>query len=217
MSKVTAAHFERFPSEFHMLKFFGKYLPKLDVMASARMVPGVYSYDGKIHATRNFWQFLTEMEQLTDLGIDLKSSTIRFSQYIVFFNKNLKSAEDFVNNSAPVVTSSLLTTKLPEENQEVNTDLGETAEITPPVIDTPPEGDDQGPEEGQKEATPPTEPQDGVDVAAILAQAEALRDENAKAASKAALEAFGLTHGASLSKAKTFDNMLEDLKAHLSK
>lgn len=184
MTKATTpAHFERFNSEYQMLRFFGKYLPKLDVLLSARMVPGVYIYDGKLHTTRHLWQFLEEMEELTGLGIDVKSSTVRLSSYILFFNKPLKDAVKFVEDSAPVITSSLLTTQLPEQ--------------TPPAVD--PEG-------------PPT-----TDVAAILAEAEALRNDSAKAAAKQALEEFGLKHGASLTKSKTFDNMLEELKEHLSK
>lgn len=196
MSKTTTAHYERFNSEFQMLKFFGKYLPKLDVMASARMVPGVYVYDGKVHTTRNMWQFLKEMEALTDLGIDVKTSTVRFNTYIIFFNKTPKDATEFVQNSAPAInTASLLSTTVPE---------GE--EVKDPVITTEPTED----------ATPPAEPKDAVDVDAIMAEAEALRNDSAKAAAKTALEEFGLKHGASLSRGKTFDGMLEDLKAHLT-
>lgn len=197
MSKTTTAHYERFNSEFQMLKFFGKYLPKLDVMASARMVPGVYVYDGKVHTTRNMWQFLKEMEALTDLGIDVKTSTVRFNTYIIFFNKTPKDATEFVQNSAPAInTASLLSTTVPEGETEVKEPVVPPAEDVVPPADTKPEG--------------------AVDVDAIMAEAETLRNESAKAAAKTALEEFGLKHGASLSRGKTFDGMLEDLKAHLT-
>ncbi|URC22662.1 hypothetical protein KASHIRA_00680 [Serratia phage vB_SmaM-Kashira] len=203
MSKTTNAHYERFNSEFQMLKFFGKYLPKLDVMASARMVPGVYVYDGKLHTTRHVWQFLTEMEALTGLGIDVKTSTIRFNTYVIFFNQKPKDAAEFVQNSTPVSTASLLTTSLPAEGEGVKQ---EDPEPTPaPAVDPAPVEDAE-----------PTEPKAGVDVDAIMAEAEALRNDSAKAAAKTALEEFGLKHGASLSRGKTFDGMLEDLKAHLT-
>lgn len=195
MSKTTTAHYERFNSEFQMLKFFGKYLPKLDVMASARMVPGVYVYDGKVHTTRNLWQFLKEMEALTDLGIDVKTSTVRFNTYIIFFNKTPKDAIEFVQNSAPAInTASLLSTTVQDEEIKAPVSVSELAE----------------------DVTPPTETKDAVDVDAIMAEAEALRNESAKAAAKTALEEFGLKYGASLSRGKTFDGMLEDLKAHLT-
>jgi hypothetical protein len=48
-----------------------------------------------------------------------------------------------------------------------------------------------------------------------MAGAEALRNDGAKSAAKAALEAYALGHGVSLIKSKTFDGMLEDLKAAL--
>lgn len=196
MTKSTVAHYERFISEFHMLKFFGKYLPKLDVMASTKMVPGVYVYDGKVIATRNFWQFLEQMEALTDLGINFKSSTIRLSNYIVFFNKELKDATEFVANSTPVKTASLLSTQVVEPIVPVG-----------PVVKL---------EEGETFTLGDDEPAvKDVNVDAVLAEAAALNVGPAKAA-KQALEEFGIKYGASLTKSKTFENMLEELKAHLT-
>lgn len=194
MTKSTVAHYERFISEFHMLKFFGKYLPKLDVMASAKMVPGVYVYDGKVISTRNFWQFLEQMEALTDLGINFKSSTIRLSNYIVFFDKALKDPAQFVSNSTPVNTGSLLSTEVKDPVIEPVVKLEEGEVVT--IGDIEPEAKD-------------------VNVDAVMAEAAALNTGPAKAA-KQALEEFGIKYGASLTKSKTFDNMLEELKAHLT-
>lgn len=194
MTKSTVAHYERFISEFHMLKFFGKYLPKLDVMASAKMVPGVYVYDGKVISTRNYWQFLEQMEALTDLGINFKSSTLRLSNYIVFFDKALKDPAQFVSNSTPVNTGSLLSTEVKDPVIEPVVKLEEGEVVT--IGDIEPEAKD-------------------VNVDAVMAEAAALNTGPAKAA-KQALEEFGIKYGASLTKSKTFDNMLEELKAHLT-
>lgn len=215
MSKSTVAHYERFASEFHMLRFFGKYLPKLDVMASAKMVPGVYVYDGQVKATRNYWQFLEQMEALTDLGINIKASTLRMSNYIVFFDKELKDAAKFVENSAPVVTSSLLSTDVKEEEESGVKDIVENQTVDEdnvikpveePVVDlneTPLTLGDVEPEVKN------------LNVEAVLAEASAL-NVGPKATAKQALEEFGIKYGASLTKSKTFENMLEELKAHLT-
>lgn len=214
MSKSTVAHYERFPSEFHMLRFFGKYLPKLDVMASAKMVPGVYVYDGKVKATRNYWQFLEQMESLTDLGINIKASTMRLSNYIVFFDKELKDAAEFVSNSSPVQTASLLSTDVKEEQSEVKDVVENPAaddnNVIKPVEDAVVNIQETPLILGDEEVEVKNP-----NVDAVMAEAAAL-NVGPKATAKQALEEFGIKYGASLTKSKTFENMLEELKAHLT-
>lgn len=196
---MAQPHLEIFASEYHMLQFFGKYLPKLDVQASGRLAKFLYSYDGNFVLARNLYEFLTQIEELTALGIDTLASVQKGPSFLVFFHDTPKCPVQFVVNSeaasviaatiikpqesaAPVVTTEILEVTVPDTIDEVK--VAEVKELTE-------------------------------DQLAILAQAEALRDDSKKAASKAALEAFAVEHGVSLSKAKTFDAMLEDLKAAL--
>lgn len=60
----------------------------------------------------------------------------------------------------------------------------------------------------QEIATPET-----IDKAAVIAKAEALYDESDKRGSKDKLDVFATEYGVSLSKTKTFDNMMVDFKA----
>lgn len=213
---MAQPHLEVFASEFHMLQFFGKYLPKLDVTASARLAPFLYKYEGNLVLARNLYDFLTQMEELTALSINIKASLQKGKAFLVFFDKELKDAEKFAANSTPRLkedsaltipvdisradVSSLIQTTLPSESEtEVN--LGGGSLEKPLVVEVTPEA--------------PTEKVFSEDQLSILAQAEALRDDTKKGAAKAALEQFALGKGISLSKAKTFDGMLEDLRASL--
>lgn len=207
----TTAHLEVFQSEFHMLQFFGKYLPLLDVNASGRLAPFLYAYGGDLVLARNLYEFLEQMESLTALDIDTRASVQKGKAFLVFFNSALKDPAKFKEASGIVLAkkenilphkeeaspeeyTSLLQTTLVDTETEVKTGIEEKSEILEVT-----EKSDRTSEEKSE----------------IIAQAEALRDDSKKAASKAALEAFGLTHGVSLSRAKTFDNMLEDLKLAL--
>lgn len=204
MSKST--HLEIFRSEYHMLKFFGEYLEKLDVNTSARLGAFLYSYDGNLVLARGLYDFLGQMEKMTALGIDVKASTQKGTSFLVFFNekpkdpakfrqdvKKIEALKEAIVVATPAKTMEetvLVSTKVEEE--EVKSE--ETVKVEAGVVESSRSEEEK---------------------AEILAKAEELRDDSKKAAAKAALEAFGMEHGVSLSKGKTFDAMLEDLAAAL--
>ena len=196
----TNPHLEVFPSEYHMLKFFGKYLPKLDVDASGRLAPFLYSYDGELVYARNFYEFLEQIEAMTALGIDARASVKKQRAYLVFFHDTPKSPAKFVENVGKIAAAR--ENVLPAEEVVEISSLVSTAIVEPTV-----------PEVVAEVNVEVTEPR--ADKDELVAKAEALRDESKKAAAKAALEAFAMEHGISLSKGKTFDAMIEDFKAAL--
>lgn len=102
---MAHAEYKVFPTHLHLIKFFGQYLPKLDVLTSARMPPFMYSYDGKIYTKRGLYPWLLDMEEYANLGIDAAASTHRGTHFIIFFNKPLRE---------PIKT---------EEDEEVNTPI----------------------------------------------------------------------------------------------
>lgn len=210
---MSKPHFEVFASEYHMLQFFGKYLPGLDVATSAKLAPFLYKYDNKLILSRNLYEFLTQMEELTALGIDTRASTQKCKSFLVFFNEQLKNAEDFSAHSVEDIASASTVITLPavEVGDVISTEVPgapasldtvsatiEHSQPAPAAIETVIEANN---EELEKQE--------------FLKQAEALRDDTKKAASKADLEKLALTKGISLSKAKTFDDMMEDLKTAL--
>lgn len=90
---MSHADYKVFPTQLHMLQFFGQYLPKLDVMTSARMAPFMYVYDGELHVKRGLFPMLQDMEEYSNLGIDAQASTHRGTHYIIFFNKPVRAPE----------------------------------------------------------------------------------------------------------------------------
>lgn len=193
----TTAHLEVFPSEYHMIKFFGQYLPDLDVDGSARVGHFTYIYDGEWKVTKSLYAFLEEMDQLTALGVDYNSSRQKGAAFLVFFHDTPKAPKPFVAKVTEIKSikeSSILSTTFSQE--------GEGEDTTPPAH-----------AEGAEKVEEKVEGNPEKD--AILAHAETLRDDSKKAASKAALEAYALEKGVSLSKAKTFDGMMEDFAAAL--
>lgn len=187
MTASTKAHLEVFASEYHMLKFFEQYLFDLDADASARLAPFLFVYKGELVYTRNLYEFLMYIEDLTALGIDVAASAKKNHAFLVFFHDTPKDPSKFVKAVQAKVDIKV-------EDIPLSTTFKEPEA---PVI---------------KEETPAAPVKD---VEAILAGAEALRNDGAKSAAKAALEAYALQHGVSLIKSKTFDGMLEDLKAAL--
>lgn len=186
---MAQPHLEVFQSEYHMLKFFGQYLPKLDVDASARLAPFLYSYDNELVMGRNLYEFLNQIEAMTALGINTIASVQKGAAFLVFFDETPKSPEKFLANIGEIKVARA--NVIPGDVEtEVESPLSSLVQTT--VID------------------PTSEVK-----AEILAHAETLRDDTKKAAAKAALESYALTMEISLSKAKTFDAMLEDLKAAL--
>lgn len=204
---MAQPHLEVFQSEYHMLKFFGQYLPKLDVDASARLAPFLYSYDGELVMGRNLYEFLNQIEAMTALGINTIASVQKGAAFLVFFDETPKSPEKFLANIGEIKAARA--NVIPEDIEtEVESPLSSLVQTT--VIDPAPEVKGEVKEE-EKPASARTDEQK----AEILAHAETLRDDTKKAAAKAALESYALTMEISLSKAKTFDAMLEDLKAAL--
>lgn len=204
---MAQPHLEVFQSEYHMLKFFGQYLPKLDVDASARLAPFLYSYDNELVMGRNLYEFLNQIEAMTALGINTIASVQKGAAFLVFFDETPKSPEKFLANIGEIKAARA--NVIPEDVEtEVESPLSSLVQTT--VIDPAPEVKGEVKEE-EKPASARTDEQK----AEILAHAETLRDDTKKAAAKAALESYALTLEISLSKAKTFDAMLEDLKAAL--
>lgn len=204
---MAQPHLEVFQSEYHMLKFFGQYLPKLDVDASARLAPFLYSYDNELVMGRNLYEFLNQIEAMTALGINTIASVQKGAAFLIFFDETPKSPEKFLANIGEIKAARA--NVIPEDVEtEVESPLSSLVQTT--VIDPTPEVKGEVKEE-EKPASARTDEQK----AEILAHAETLRDDTKKAAAKAALESYALTMEISLSKAKTFDAMLEDLKAAL--
>jgi|AGFT01.1.fsa_nt_gi hypothetical protein len=206
---MAQPHLEVFQSEYHMLKFFGEYLPKLDVDASGRLPPFLYSYDNELVMGRNLYEFLEQIERMTALGINTIASVQKGHAYLVFFDEKPKCPVKFKETVAEIkaIREAVIPADAPEE-----TPLANLVQTT--VIEPAPEVKEEV-EEVIEEKAEVVSGRSDEDKAAILARAEALRDDSKKAAAKAALEAFALTLEISLSKAKTFDAMLEDLKAAL--
>lgn len=200
---MAQPHLEVFQSEYHMLKFFGQYLPKLDVDASARLAPFLYSYDNELVMGRNLYEFLTQIEDMTALGINTLASVRKGAAFLVFFNDTPKTPEKFLADVEEIRVARA--NVIPEDVEEASP-LAGLVQTT--VIEPEPEVKE---EVEEKTVSSRTDEQK----AEILAHAETLRDDTKKAAAKAALESYALTLEISLSKAKTFDAMLEDLKAAL--
>lgn len=195
---MSKPHLEIFPSEYHMLKFFGQYLPKLDVEVSGRLGPFLYKYDDSLVMGSNLYNFLSQMEKMTALGIDTAASVQKGRTYLVFFHDKPKSPEKFKESVGEI--SAIREAQIVEFNNAISEPLVQTTVIeNPDQVKT--ESEEVSRSDEQK--------------AEALSHAESLRDDSKKAASKAALEEYALTLGVSLSRAKTFDNMLEDLKAAL--
>lgn len=204
---MAQPHLEVFQSEYHMLKFFGQYLPKLDVDASSRLAPFLYSYDNELVMGRNLYEFLNQIEAMTALGINTIASVQKGAAFLVFFDEAPKPPEKFLANIGEIKAARA--NVIPEDVEtEVESPLTSLVQTT--VIGPPSEVKGEVKEE-EKSASARTDEQK----AEILAHAETLRDDTKKAAAKAALESYALTMEISLSKAKTFDAMLEDLKAAL--
>lgn len=201
---MAQPHLEVFQSEYHMLKFFGQYLPKLDVDASARLSPFLYSYDNELVMGRNLYEFLNQIEAMTALGINTIASVQKGAAFLIFFDETPKTPEKFLESIKEIKAARA--NVIPEDKVE-ETPLTGLVQTT--VIEPAPEVKEEVKED--KPASTRTDEQK----AEILAHAENLRDDTKKAAAKAALESYALTMEISLSKAKTFDAMLEDLKAAL--
>lgn len=115
-----------------------------------------------------------------------------------------------------VVNLGLTSTVAPEPEPEPEPPVGPTepgggSEESPgPTAPDGTEGTEQDPEQAQESRS------SHGDVDAILQQAAALNNEDDKSGSKDALQTFAKEHGVTLSKAKTFQNMMKDFEAALA-
>lgn len=102
-----------FPNKLEMLRFFGSYLPKMDVATSARMPPFMYAYDGKTMITKNLFGFLAEMAEMADLKINVNASVQRGGTFILFFDGEIKEPAPVQAEPTPQaeVISSVVTTE----------------------------------------------------------------------------------------------------------
>lgn len=174
---IKKSDVQTFPTELHMLRFFGQYLPKLNVVASARLPLFMYVYDGKKVVQRGLHGFLTAMEELTGLGINTKVSAQRGPFFIVMFNNEIRAPKPFaVENEVSMETGAS-----PVVEKLVSLDISQAV----------------------KEENP------------LVAQAKLLYNESDKRASKNSLDEFATSHGISLNKGKTFDDMIVDFSAVL--
>lgn len=115
-----------------------------------------------------------------------------------------------------VVNLGLTSTVAPEPEPEPEPPVGPTepgggSEESPgPTAPEGTEGTEQDPEQAQESRS------SHGDVDAILHQAAALNNEEDKSGSKDALQTFAKEYGVTLSKAKTFQNMMKDFEAALA-
>lgn len=188
---MSTTHYEMFPNEMYMLKYFGQYLPLLDVSASSRLPFYFYIYDGKPCPRRNFQEFLTDMEDYANLGIDIRASRMAGFHFVVFFKEKPRAPAPAVE--PPKISDSI--------TLEILTDI-------PPVVQEIVEVKEElKPEVVEKEVR--------ADIAEIIAEAESLYKDSDKRGSKAALEKFAASKGVSLNKGGTFDTMMTEFKAAL--
>lgn len=193
-----------FPNKLEMLKFFGSYVPDLDVKTSARLAPFMYVYKGKIMVERNFILFIRAMEELSGLGIDESVSAMRRGTYIVFFDKPLPAP----NRRGATVTAQVknddkdLEVETEEKTDEVADGKVEVTEPTEEVVETP--------EEGLAPTTPSEQ-----EASDVIQAAAALENDSDKKGSKDKLADFAASKGVTLNKTKTFENMLADFKTAL--
>ncbi|QBO61403.1 hypothetical protein EdH4_00121 [Escherichia phage EdH4] len=110
------------------------------------------------------------------------------------------------------LTSTVAQEPEPEPEPPVGpTEPGGGSEESPgPTAPEGTEGTEQDPEQAQESRS------SHGDVDAILQQAAALNNEDDKSGSKDALQTFAKEHGVTLSKAKTFQNMMKDFEAALA-
>ncbi len=107
------------------------------------------------------------------------------------------------------LTSTIAPPPEPEPEPPVGpTEPGGGEESQGPTV--PEEGTEQDPEQAQESRSSRS------DVDAVLQQAAALNNEDDKSGSKDALQTFAKEHGVTLSKAKTFQNMMKDFEAALA-
>lgn len=167
-----------FPNKVELFKFFGAYIPELNISASSRLPLNGFVLGKQMKAFRSFMEFFQELADLSSLPVDAKTSTLRMGNFIVFFNGDITPPSEV----KPVTVRPKAEETVVEQVVEDNTEIIET---------------------------------DSVDVKALLAEASTLLDEADKKGSKDKLAEFAANKGVTLSKSKTFENMLADFESAL--
>lgn len=146
-----------------------------------------------------------------------KKVTINDEQCNVVYEEDTQTFTiEWPKKRSQVVNLGLTSTVAPEPEPEPEPPVGPTepgggSEESPgPTAPDGTEGAEQDPEQAQESRS------SGNDIDAILQQASALNNEDDKSGSKDALQTFAKEHGVTLSKAKTFQNMMKDFEAALA-
>lgn len=146
-----------------------------------------------------------------------KKVTINDEQCSIVYEEDTQTFTiEWPKKRSQVVNLGLTSTVAPEPEPEPEPPIGPTepsggSEESPgPTAPDGTEGTDQDPEQAQESRS------SGNDIDAILQQASALNNEDDKSGSKDALQTFAKEHGVTLSKAKTFQNMMKDFEAALA-
>lgn len=146
-----------------------------------------------------------------------KKVTINDEQCVVAYAEDTQTFTiEWPKKRSQVVNLGLTSTVAPEPEPEPEPPVGPTepgggSEESPgPTAPEGTEGTEQDPEQAQESRS------SHGDVDAILHQAAALNNEEDKSGSKDALQTFAKEHGVTLSKAKTFQNMMKDFEAALA-
>lgn len=168
-----------FPNKVELFKFFGAYIPELNISASSRLPLNGFVLGKQMKAFRSFMEFFQELTDLSGLPVDTKASTLRMGNFIVFFNGEITPPSDVKSSVAKQKVEETVVAQVIEDNTKAN------EQVTP-------------------------------NVKAIIAEASALRDDADKKGSKDKLAEFAANKGVTLSKTKTFENMLVDLEAALT-
>ncbi|ENR9918872.1 hypothetical protein ACEYZO_003137 [Escherichia coli] len=141
-----------------------------------------------------------------------KKVTINDEQCNVVYEEDTQTFTiEWPKKRSQVVNLGLVSTIAPPPEPEPEPPVGPTEpggeESPDPAA---PGGAEQEPEQAQESRSSHN------DIDAILQQAAALNNEDDKSGSKDALQTFAKEHGVTLSKAKTFQNMMKDFEAALA-
>ncbi|AUE23401.1 hypothetical protein Ro1_00196 [Raoultella phage Ro1] len=166
---MAKQNYRIFPNKVELFKFFGAYIPELNISASSRLPLNGFALGKQLKAFRSFMEFFQELADLSGLPVDTKTSTLRMGNFIVFFNGDITPPSD--------VKPAVIKPKVEDKAE---------------VIETA-----------------------SADVKALIAEASALLDEADKKGSKDKLAEFAANNGVTLSKSKTFENMLADFESAL--
>lgn len=142
-----------------------------------------------------------------------KKVTINDEQCSIVYEEDTQTFTiEWPKKRSQVVNLGLTSTVAPEPEPPVGPTEpgGGSEESQGPTAPEGTEGTEQDPEQAQESRSSHS------DTDAILQQAAALNNEDDKSGSKDALQTFAKEYGVTLSKAKTFQNMMKDFEAALA-